>query len=165
MVRISEPWNRYNAHGAIAAVYTAPPFARVGSNAHTVQALYDAAFAPVSSDELRAAIRDRLRDWADFARRTDDPEWGVHLGHKAYVVETMCRALCTLATGELQTKPQAVAWALATLPAPWTDLVERSHAWRGDPARDDSLNAEIRRFVLWAAARGGQARTPPDARP
>ncbi len=45
MVRISEPWNSYNAHGAIAAVYTAPPFARVGSNAHTVQALYDAAFA------------------------------------------------------------------------------------------------------------------------
>ena len=123
-----------------------------------------ALIAPVSSDELRAAIRDRLRDWADFARRTDDPEWGAHLGHKAYVVETMCRALCTLATGELQTKPQAVAWALATLPAPWTDLVERSHAWRGDPARDDTLNAEVQRFVLWAAARGGQARTPPGAR-
>jgi hypothetical protein len=110
--------------------------------------------APVSREDLRAAIRDRLRDWADFARRPDDPEWRGHRGHKAYVVETMCRALCTLATGELPTKPQAVAWALATLPAPWRGLVERSRAWRGDPAPDESLNAEIQRFMLWAAARG-----------
>lgn len=113
--------------------------------------------APVSRDELRAATRERLRDWADFARRTDDPEWGAHLGHKAYVVETMCRALCSLATGELQTKPQAVAWALAALPAPWPDLVARSQTWRGDPARDASLNAEIQRFVLWAATQGTSA--------
>jgi hypothetical protein len=69
--------------------------------------------APVTAEELRAAVRDRLRDWADFARATDDPEWRAHLGHKAYVVETMCRALCTLATGAPTTKPQAVSWALA----------------------------------------------------
>lgn len=113
--------------------------------------------APASRDEIRAATCERLRDWTDFARRTDDPEWGARLGHKAYVVETMCRALCTLATGELQTKPQAVAWALTALPAPWPDLVARSQTWRGDPARDASLNAEIQRFVLWAATQGTSA--------
>lgn len=119
----------------------------LGPDAHTL-------IAPVSSDDLRAAIRDRMRDWADFASWPDDPEWGRHRGHKAYVVETMCRALCTLASGDIKTKPQAVAWALATLPSPWRDLVERSRAWRGDPAPDESLNAEIQRFVLWAAAHG-----------
>ena len=124
-----------------------------------------ALIAPVSNDELRAAVRDRLPDWIEYANQPDDPAWRFHRGHKAYIVETMCRALCTLATGELQTKPQAVAWALAALPAPWPDLVERSQAWRGDPEPDESLNAEVRRFVLWAAARGGSARTPPDARP
>jgi aminoglycoside adenylyltransferase-like protein len=117
--------------------------------------------APVSHDELRVAILDRLRDWADFANRPDDPEWRRHRGHKAYVVETMCRALCTLATGELPTKPRAVVWALVTLPTPWRDLVERSRAWRGDSAPDESLNAEIQRFVLWAATQSACAMNHP----
>lgn len=110
-------------------------------------------FAPVTRDELRQAVRDRLPDWAEFARATEDPDWHTHRGQKAYVVETMCRALCTLETGELRSKPQAVAWALATLPHPWRGLVERSQAWRGDQVRDDSLNAEVQRFVLWSSER------------
>ncbi len=113
-----------------------------------------ALIAPVSRDDVRAAIRDRLRDWEDFANRPDDPDWRLHRGHKAYVIETMCRALCMLATGELQTKPQAVAWALTAAPDPWRELIERSRAWRGDPAYDESLNSEIQRFVRWAAAHG-----------
>lgn len=108
--------------------------------------------APVSAEEMRAAVRARLPGWADFARQTDDPEWHAHLGHKAYCVETMCRALHTLATGETQTKPQAVAWALATLPEPWRATVARSQAWRGDQSHNDSLNAEVQRFILWTAA-------------
>lgn len=116
-----------------------------------------ALLASVSADDLRAAARSRLRDWGDWANQPDDPDWQLHRGHKAYVVETMCRALHTLATGEAQTKQQAVAWALATLPEPWRATVERSQAWRGDPARDDGLNAEIRRFVQWATAQGARA--------
>ncbi|MDE3228294.1 MAG: DUF4111 domain-containing protein, partial [Chloroflexota bacterium] len=108
--------------------------------------------APISADDLRAAARARLPDWANFARQTDDPEWQAHRGHKAYCVETMCRALHTIATGEAQTKPQAVAWALANLPEPWRATVARSRAWHGDPTRDDSLNPEVQRFILWAAS-------------
>jgi len=111
--------------------------------------------APVAADDPRAAVRSRLPDWADYANQRDDPDWRLHRGHKAYVVETMRRALHTLVTGKAQTKPQAVAWALATLPEPWRGAVERSQAWRGDPTCDDSLNAEIRRFVLWAATQSG----------
>ena len=111
-------------------------------------------FARVTPDEIRQAVRDRLPDWADFARATDDLDWHTHRGEKAYVVETMCRALCTLATGELRSKRQAVVWALATLSEPWRGLVERSQAWRGDITRDDTLNAEVQRFVLWVCERG-----------
>ena len=110
--------------------------------------------APVSTGELRAAVRARLPDWAEFARLPDDPDWHTHRGQKAYCVETMCRALHTLATGEAQTKPQAVAWALATLSEPWRTTVERSQTWRSDPTPDDSLNPEVTRFILWAAGRG-----------
>jgi aminoglycoside adenylyltransferase-like protein/nucleotidyltransferase-like protein len=109
--------------------------------------------APVAAHELQQAVRDRLPDWAEFARATDDPDWHTHRGEKAYVVETMCRALCTLETGELRSKPQAVAWALAALPEPWRGLVARSQDWRGDPAQDDSLNGEVQQFVLWACER------------
>jgi hypothetical protein len=107
---------------------------------------------PVSPDEIRAAVRARLKDWAAFANDLDDPEWQSHLGHKAYVVETMCRAIYTLQTGELQGKPQAVEWALQNLPEPWRATVERSKSWHNDPAPDPSVIPEVRAFVLWAAS-------------
>ena len=106
---------------------------------------------PVSPDEIRAAVRARLKDWAAFANDPDDPEWQSHRGHKAYVVETMCRALCTLQTGELPGKPQAVEWGLQNLPEPWRATVERSKSWHNDPAADMSIIPEVRAFVLWAA--------------
>lgn len=113
-----------------------------------------ALIAPVSREDIRRAVRARLPDWADWARRPDDPAWRSHRGHKAYVVETLCRALYTLATGDLPSKARAVAWALANVPAPWRETVVRSRAWRGDSSLDGSMNAEVQRFVLWACAQG-----------
>ena len=107
---------------------------------------------PVTPDDLRSAVRTRLKDWADWANDPDDPEWLLHRGHKAYVVETMCRALYTLKHGELPTKPRAVAWALETLPEPWRSTVERSQAWRTDNTLDRSLAPKVQRFVRWAAS-------------
>ncbi len=72
--------------------------------------------------------------------------------HKAYVVETLCRALYTLARGQLLSKRRAVAWALETLPEPWRSTVERSQAWRTDDTVDPSIVPEVRRFVLWTAS-------------
>jgi hypothetical protein len=71
----------------------------------------------------------------------------------------MCRALCTLTTGELPSKPQAVAWALASLPEPWRATVARSRAWRGDATPDATLIPEVARFVRWAAAQGASEGT------
>lgn len=117
----------------------------------------NAIFDPVSRDELRAVVRARLRDWADWANQPDHPDWQLPLGHKAYVVETMCRALCTLVTGELPSKPRAVAWALANLPEPWRSTVERSRAWRGDKTREPAIVPEVLRLVCWAASEGEDA--------
>jgi hypothetical protein len=110
--------------------------------------------APIASRELRAAVRARLHDWADWAGQIDDPDWLLPRSHKAYVVETMCRALSTLACNELQSKPRAVAWALATLPEPWRATVVRSRAWRTDNTPDPALVPEVMRFVRWAASDG-----------
>lgn len=112
---------------------------------------------PVSTNELREAVRLRMPEWLRWANQPDDPDWQLHLGQKAYVIQTMCRALCTLATGTLPSKPQAVAWALATLPEPWHSTVERSQTWHGKQTFDTSLNPEIQRFIRMAVsqAEGG----------
>jgi predicted nucleotidyltransferase len=104
---------------------------------------------PVGMDEVRAAVRSRLHDWAEWAAQPDDPDWQGPRSHKAYVVETLCRALYTLDCGALCSKPHAVAWALATLAEPWRSTVERSQAWRTDRARDPTLIPEVMAFVRW----------------
>jgi len=111
---------------------------------------------PITPDELRAAVIDRLPDWEDFASHPDDPDWGLPRRHKAYVVETMCRVLCTLATGALPSKQQAVAWALAELPEPWLSLVQRSRAWRADDTVDPTVTPDVIAFVHWTASRRQQ---------
>jgi len=82
----------------------------------------------------------------------DDPDWLLPRRHKAYVVETMCRALYALAEGELVSKREAVEWARQALPEPFRSTAESSRQWRSDDTVDASLIPEVRRFVLWAAA-------------
>ena len=107
---------------------------------------------PVSSGELCQAVRARLGDWAAWARTPDDPEWLAPRSHKAYVVETMCRALYTLAHAELSSKQRAVAWALEVLAEPWRSTVARSQTWRTDRALDPGIVPEVRDFILWTAS-------------
>jgi predicted nucleotidyltransferase len=113
---------------------------------------------PISVDELRSAVSVRLRDWADWANQLDDPDWRLPLSHKAYVVETMCRAMYTLVCGDICSKPCAVTWALETVPEPWRSLVEQTRAWRTDPTPPDpNIISEVMRFVHWVASKAGLA--------
>ena len=112
---------------------------------------------PFDPIPTRHSLLNRLKDWADWAAHPDDPDWLLPRGHKAYVVETMCRALYTLEYGDLLSKPQAVAWALQTLPEPRRSTVERSQAWRTDNTSDPDTVPEVRRFVEWAASGGRHA--------
>jgi len=112
------------------------------------QALID----PASSDEILAAARNNMARWVEWINDPDDPDWLLPRGYKAYVVETMCRILYTLATGELAGKPWSVTWALETLPQPWRATVERSQVWRNDQTVDQSIVPEVVAFVRWTAA-------------
>lgn len=108
---------------------------------------------PIARQEVIDATRDRLQNWVAWAGDTTHAEWQGSRGHKAYVVETMCRVLNTLETGEIRSKPQAVAWAQQTLPEPWATLVAASQSWHGDNRPDPTLIVPVRDFILWVAAR------------
>jgi hypothetical protein len=109
---------------------------------------------PITPDELRSATRFRLHDWATWANQHADPAWLLPRSHKAYVVETMCRMLYTLACGVVASKPQAVQWARTTLPEPSRTLVEQSQAWRTDATHDLTIVPAVRQFVQWTVTTG-----------
>ena len=113
--------------------------------------------APISADALRNAVRLRLPVWAAWANQPDDPDWSLPRSHKAYVIETMCRALYTMAHGTLVSKPVAMAWACVTLPEPWRSTAERAQAWHADTTDDPTILPVVRDFVLWTAAQMEEA--------
>lgn len=109
---------------------------------------------PISPEDLRASVREALRWWAS---QPDEPAWLRRRSYQAFAVQTMCRALFTLLTGELPSKPRAVAWALGALPQPWRALVGRSRAWHLDDTPDPGTLPEVMRFVRWTAGEGEAA--------
>lgn len=108
----------------------------------------------VTAEDVRAAVRADLAHWAEWARDPEEPGWVHTRGHSAYVVETMCRALDTLASGALHSKRHAVDWAMQTLPERWQGTLRRSQNWRVDPTPDPTIIPEVMTFVAWAAAVG-----------
>jgi hypothetical protein len=90
---------------------------------------------PVSPGEIRQAVQDFLQEWwapmlepAMLHRsRLESPEY------QAYAVLTMCRALFTLNTGQVASKPISAAWAQSTLEVPWSDLIAWALDWKAHP--------------------------------
>ncbi|WP_168734891.1 aminoglycoside adenylyltransferase domain-containing protein [Deinococcus sp. KSM4-11] len=124
----------------------------------------DTFFAPIQAAAVGAAVRARLRDWVEFARRPEDPAWREPLPHTAYVIETMCRILATLERGALLSKPEAVRWGVAHLPEPWAGLARRVPAWKADQTVDADANAQAQAFILWCATQAdleGASETEP----
>ena len=107
---------------------------------------------PISPEELRDGVARRLHEWAAWAADPHDPEWLPPRSHQAYVVETMCRALYTLAFGDLVSKQKATVWAVSALPAPWLGLVQTTVTSRADATPDEATIEDVLRFVQWAAA-------------
>ncbi len=90
---------------------------------------------PVSPVQLRDAIARLLGDfWANHGCSDE------FLGPRAYqvfAVQTMCRALHTLARGEIASKPAAARWALDALPVRFRPAIERAIAFPGGDQADD----------------------------
>lgn len=71
---------------------------------------------PIGPEDLKTAVRHVLTGyWAHIG----EPDWLRLAAHQAFTILTMCRALHTLNTGELATKPQAGRWAGDSLGEPW----------------------------------------------
>lgn len=102
---------------------------------------------PVSPDELRKETRDLVQDW--WKQQLDDPTRIRRRGYQAYAVLTMCRALYTLETGDIASKPTAAGWARCRLPGRWHGLIDRALSWRSDDGVDDlAATLELIRYVL-----------------
>lgn len=103
--------------------------------------------APVSPDALKAETLDVLHGW--WQAQLDDPVRLRRRGYGAYAVLTMCRALHTLATGGVASKPAAARWARQRLPERWHGLIDRAGAWRdGDGVDDFTPTMELIRWVI-----------------
>ena len=79
---------------------------------------------PITPEEIREAVASELRirvdDWATGG---PTPGWLLHRGAQVFEVETVCRALHTLSTGELRTKPRAVTMGEADPACGWQPLL------------------------------------------
>jgi len=91
--------------------------------------------APVSAEALRQETRDVLSDW--WAPQLSEPTRLRRRGYQAYAVLTMCRALHTLETGGMASKPDAARWAQQRLPDRWRGLINRACTWKADDGVDD----------------------------
>jgi hypothetical protein len=83
---------------------------------------------PVAPDDLRQAMRALLREW--WAPMLHDTGRLRSAEYQAYAILTMCRALYTLETGAVVSKPVAARWAQAALGARRAALIERALVWR-----------------------------------
>jgi hypothetical protein len=101
---------------------------------------------PVSSDDLRGAVRGILNEWwrpmltdATFLKRRD---------YQAFATLTMCRALHTLRSGTVVSKPVAARWAQMKFPQ-WVALIERALAWPEGEQKDEmGETLEFMHFVV-----------------
>ena len=112
---------------------------------------------PVSSDDLREAVRTNLRDW--WSPPLPAPERFQRADYQAYAVLTMCRSLYVLEHGRIASKPEAARWALETLEEPWRALVAAAASWRPGKVFDRPEEmVDFIRFTL--GAWGLPARNP-----
>jgi predicted nucleotidyltransferase len=102
---------------------------------------------PIAKAQIVAAVLATLPDWTQWTDTWDDA-FQTHMGELRFSVETMCRVLHTLNSGEVCSKPKAVAWALANLPQPWVSLVKDSQNWKNQMADAVSINSTWQ-FVRW----------------
>jgi len=94
---------------------------------------------PVLPDDLRRAVAGVLRSWwatPDAARTIAH----AHPGYLTYVVQTMCRALYTLETGLVASKPVACRWAREVMEETWRPLIDAArHREMDETMREETL--------------------------
>ena len=88
--------------------------------------------APISSDLLRAYIRDDMIEWGQEI--LNDPERFNNRFYQGFIVLSYCRMLHDLHTGTNQSKRAGAEWAKVYLDPAWAGLIDRAWDCRPDPA-------------------------------
>ncbi len=113
---------------------------------------------PISADVLREATLAMLEGW--WAPQLKDPFRLRGSEYQAYAVLTMCRALYTLHSGAIATKPQAASWAMEHLNSEWHDLIQTAMVWRHSMEMDQfRATHEFVRYALGLSRREGRPRS------
>ena len=113
----------------------------------------------VPADALRARMRVLVRNFLPdlFTWTSFDIAWS-----QRYAVETLCRMLYTLDTGEVTSKRASLEWARQALTSAWYDLIQqvlddRAIGWDPDDApRTGSIEATIA-FADYAKERAAES--------
>ena len=98
---------------------------------------------PITPDDLRRAAACTLDDWWRPMLR-DNPGWlAARTDYQAFAVETMCRVLYTVETGQVGSKRASAEWALSALEPRWQSLIRLARAWshKADQTQFDALYA------------------------
>lgn len=102
---------------------------------------------PVSPDELRGAVGGVLREW--WLPMLGRPDWLRRPDYQAFAVLTMCRALHTLHSGAIASKPESARWAQEMLGERWPGLIQQSLFWPDGPQPERVAETlDLIRFTL-----------------
>lgn len=113
--------------------------------------------APSARRDMATAASRITAGWLEDAVK--DPTWLPWVrepGHHAFVLQTLCRLLYSLATGSVTSKPAAVQWARTHLEARWTALLD--HLPAVGPV-EQAATQEALAFIAFTRDRARQAVT------
>lgn len=111
---------------------------------------------PVSSDDMRRAMRELLREW--LAPILENPPHVRTRGYQSFIVLSTCRILYTIEKGDVLSKRAALLWGEKALDSRWTPLIRG--AWIGrqnheaPPLAEDL--SETWAFIRYAIERSKQ---------
>ena len=106
---------------------------------------------PVSSEQLKAAMRKELETWWRPLLRGSSKLQTRR--YQSFAILTMCRALYLFEHGRIASKPKAAEWAIASLDPDWRSLINRGSSWRADPTVDSAALAQTNAFIQFALDR------------
>jgi hypothetical protein len=116
----------------------------------------EALIDPISADALRAAVRELFFTW--WAPMAIEPSRLTQTSYQVYAVLTMPRILYTFVHGSVTAKPEAAAWALATLGPRWGALLAEALDWEDGKPFDHLEDA--RGLIRYTAGQAGAAMRP-----
>jgi hypothetical protein len=97
---------------------------------------------PIDRQAMQPAVAEMAGVWLDQAN--NDPEWLDWVRKRvwqAFVIQTLCRMLYSLATGDVASKPSAARWAQKEFGQPWATVIASSLAKQYE--QEEILQSEL----------------------